>query len=111
MVGFLLSLFRSNFRPEVDCDIIYGVTIHVGYVSMDVHVKFGYSMSSGSRDNRGADFVLNERTNEHDEAYPNSVSPKNGYVRFVSKKVACGNVLSQSHRRCDQVFYVSLNIY
>ena len=40
---------------------------------MDVHVKFGDSRSNGFQDSRGADFVSNERTNEQDEAYPNSV--------------------------------------
>ena len=44
----------------------------VDNVDMDVSIKFGDSMSNGSRDIRGADFVSNERTNEHDEAYPNS---------------------------------------
>ena len=35
---------------------------------MDIRVKFGDSRSNGFQDIRGADFVSNERTNEHDEA-------------------------------------------
>ena len=52
-----------NFRPEVDNDVISGVV--VDNAGMDVHVKFGYSRSNGSRDIRGADFV----SNEHIKAY------------------------------------------
>ena len=45
-------------RPEVDNDVISGMT--VDNVGMDVHVKFGDSRSNGFRDIRGADFVSNE---------------------------------------------------
>ena len=54
------TVFRSNFRPEVDNEVIPDVAID--YVGMDVHVKFADSRSNGSRDIRGADFVSNERT-------------------------------------------------
>ena len=37
---------RYNFRLEVDNDVICGVA--TDYVSVDVHVKFGYSGSNGS---------------------------------------------------------------
>ena len=39
------------------------------HVGVDVLVKFGDSRSNGFRDIRGAVFALNERTNEHDDAY------------------------------------------
>ena len=35
----------------------------VNNVSMDVHVKFGYARSNGSRDVRGADLVSIEQMN------------------------------------------------
>ena len=43
--------------------------------SVDVHVKFGDSRSNGSSDIRAADFVSNERTNDHDRL--SGVSPNN----------------------------------
>ena len=49
-----------NFHPEVDDDIVSGVT--VGLVGMDAPIKLGGSRSNGFRDIRGADFVSNERT-------------------------------------------------
>ena len=52
--GIFDSFFCNNFRPEVDSDVIFGVS--VDYVHVDVHVKFG--------EGRGADFVSNERLNE-----------------------------------------------
>ena len=47
-------------RPEVDNDVISGVTVY--NVGMDVPIKFGDSRSYGLRGIRGADFVSNERT-------------------------------------------------
>ena len=52
-----LSCF-TNFRPEVDNNVICGVA--VDYVGVDVTMKFGDSRSNGSRDIRGANFVSNE---------------------------------------------------
>ena len=58
----------------------------VGYIRTDVPVKSGASTSNGFRDNRGADFVSNERTNTI-EVYTSSakrltcVSPKNSKMR------------------------------
>ena len=40
-----------------------------------VPIKLGDSRSNGFQDIRGADFVLNERTNEHDQANPKSAKP------------------------------------
>ena len=54
---------------------------------MDVHVKLGDSKSNGFRNIRGAVFVLNERTNEHDKAYPNGAkrfTPKNQRKKLSS---------------------------
>ena len=51
-------------HKEVDNDAISGVAID--YFGMDVCVKLGDSGSSRSRDIRAADFVSNERPNEHD---------------------------------------------
>ena len=56
-------LFRSNFRPEVDNDVISGAA--ADYVLFYVRVKFADSRSSGVRDIRGADFMSN---NEHDRS-------------------------------------------
>ena len=54
------TVFRYNFQPEVDNDVVSGMAID--YVGIDVRVKFGDSRSNdGSRDIPGADFVLNER--------------------------------------------------
>ena len=55
--GLLVEL---NFRPEVDSDVLSGVTVDC--VGMDVRVKFGDSTSNGFRDMRRAVFVSNERT-------------------------------------------------
>ena len=63
------QFFRYNFRPEVDDDAISSVA--VDNVAMDVYVKLCDSRSNGLRYIRGADFNRFERTNEHDEAYPN----------------------------------------
>ena len=41
----------------------------VDYISMDVHVKLDDSRLNGSQDIRRADFVSNEPTKEHIEAY------------------------------------------
>ena len=57
------TVFPYNFLPEVDNDVISGMS--VDSVRMDVHVKFDDSSSNGFRDIRGADFVSNERMNEH----------------------------------------------
>ena len=58
------TFHRYNFRPEVDNDVISSVA--VGCFSADANVKFGDFRSNGSRDIRGAVFVSNERTKEHD---------------------------------------------
>ena len=42
------TVFRCGFRPEVVGDVIFGA--NVGQVGMDVPVKFGDSISNGSRD-------------------------------------------------------------
>ena len=52
--GILDSVFRYNFRPEVENDVISSVA--VDYVGMDGSVKFGDSRSNGFRDIRGGDF-------------------------------------------------------
>ena len=44
----------------------------VANVGLDVTAKFGDSRSNSFRYMRGADLVSNGRTNEHDQAYPNS---------------------------------------
>ena len=44
----ILNLFRYNFRPDVDNDVISSATVE--YVSMDGYLKFGDSRSNGSRD-------------------------------------------------------------
>ena len=54
------KVFRYNFRPEVDSDVISGAT--VDNVGVDLSVKFGDSRSNGSRYIRGADFVSKEPT-------------------------------------------------
>ena len=46
-VGICDIIFRDNFRPEVDSDVMCGIA--VDWVGVDVHVKFGDSMSNGSR--------------------------------------------------------------
>ena len=51
---------NCNSRPEVYNDVISGEALD--YVGVDVHVKFGESRSSRSRDIRGPDFVSNELT-------------------------------------------------
>ena len=56
----IFDIFRYNFRPEVDNDVVSGVAID--NVGMDFLVQFGGSRSNGSRDIRGADFVSNEQT-------------------------------------------------
>ena len=61
------QIFRYNFRPEVDNDVISSVAVE--HVRVDVRVKFGNLRSNGFKDIRVADFV----SNEHDKAYPNSV--------------------------------------
>ena len=55
-----IGVFRYNFRPEVDNDVMSGGS--VDNVGVDVRVKFGDSRSNGFRD-----------TNEQDEASPNNV--------------------------------------
>ena len=57
-------VFSTVFRYNVGhSDVISGVAVvHVG---VDVLVKVGDSWPNGSRDIRGADFMSNERTNEH----------------------------------------------
>ena len=65
--GGIFDFFPFNFRPEVDNDVISGLT--VDNVGTDVPVKFSDSRSNGFRDIRGADFVSNERTLV--QAYPN----------------------------------------
>ena len=67
-----MTVFRYNFRPEVDNDVISGVV---------VCVKFGDSWSNGFRGIRGADFVANE----HDEAYPSRAKRLLG----ISPKMIC----------------------
>ena len=56
------TVFRYNFQPEIDNDVISGVDVAVDYIDMDVHIRVGDSRSNGSQDIRGADFVSNERT-------------------------------------------------
>ena len=51
------TVFPYNFRPEVNNDVISCTA--VDNVGVDTLVKFGDSSSNG------ADFVSNERTNEH----------------------------------------------
>ena len=62
--GVFSTVFRYNFRPDVDSDVISDVA--VDDVDVDVREKFGDLGSNGCGDNRGAGFVSNERTNEHD---------------------------------------------
>ena len=50
-----------NFRPDVDNDVLFGVT--VDYVGVDDPVKCDDSTSNGCRDIRRA-FISNERSNE-----------------------------------------------
>ena len=52
-------VFRNNLRPEVGSDVISGLVVEL--TGVDVRVKFGDSMSNGSRDIRAAHFVSNER--------------------------------------------------
>ena len=73
----MVNLFRHNFRPEVDNDVI-SVRLWTTSVWMSF-VTFGDSRSNGSVDIRGAGFVSNERTNMI-EAYPNGAKP---YSRFA----------------------------
>ena len=53
--GGIFNSFPQNFRPEVDNSVISSVA--VDNVSMDIHVKFGDSMSNGSQDIQGADLT------------------------------------------------------
>ena len=66
------QLFRDNVRSEVDSDLISGVVI--GQVGMDVHVAFGDSRPSFSRDIRLPHFVTDERRQRHTQ-----------YLRFAYK--------------------------
>ena len=59
---FADSVFRYNFRPEVDNEDISGIVIE--RVGIDVHVKFGDSRSDSSPNIRGAVFASNERTSK-----------------------------------------------
>ena len=56
----IFSFFRCSFRPEVVRDVISGP--NVGWVGMDVPVKFGDSRSNRSRDIRLSHFVLTTTT-------------------------------------------------
>ena len=78
------TVFPYNFRLEIDNDVISGVAIE--NFGMDVRVKFGDSRSNDFRDIRGADFVSNERVNEHAKPIPiarnaKGASPKNNINR------------------------------
>ena len=42
--GGISSVFRHNFRPDVDSDVISGVSVE--WVRPDVRVKFGESRSN-----------------------------------------------------------------
>ena len=42
------TVFRDNFQPEVDSDVIYGADVK--QVGMDVHVKLGDFRSDRSQD-------------------------------------------------------------
>ena len=59
---YFRQVFRYNFRPAADNDVISGAA--VDNVGMDVPVKVGDSRSNDFRDIQGADFVSNERTIE-----------------------------------------------
>ena len=59
--GIVDRFFPYHFRPEVDNDVISGVT--VDNVGLDDRVQFGDSRSNIFRYIRGADFGSNERTN------------------------------------------------
>ena len=52
-----------TFRSDVDNDIVSGASVE--NVGVDVLVKFGDYRLNGFLDIRGADFVSDERTNEH----------------------------------------------
>ena len=54
------TVFRYNFRLEVDNDVISGMA--VDNVGMNVRIKFGEARLNDFRGIRGADFVSNERT-------------------------------------------------
>ena len=74
-----LTVFRSNFRPEVDDEVI-SCTVAVDHVDMDVLVHVCDSRSAVLEIfEELIPRVTNERTNEHDEAYLNrtkGVSPE-----------------------------------
>ena len=59
--GIFDCFFPSNFRPEIDNDVLSDAAVE--NVGTDVCVKFGESRSNGCPDILGADFVSNERTN------------------------------------------------
>ena len=72
-IGIFDSFFRYYFRPEVDNDVISGVA--ADNVGMDVWVKFGDSRSKGQTVFEIFQELFSCRTNERDQAYPNSETP------------------------------------
>ena len=68
-------------RPEVDNDVISGMT--VDNFGMDVPIKFGDSRSNSFRDIRGADFVSHERTIER--TFPKPIPIERNAIAFSLK--------------------------
>ena len=55
----LSKIFRDNFRQEVDCDVISGLTVYRAGAEVIVKVFF-YSRSKRSQDIRAAHFVVDD---------------------------------------------------